>query len=425
MRKLLTERGLRALKPRPKQFTIWDSLIPPFGVRVSATGRKAFIVMRRPAGSTRPIRVTLGHYPALSLEQARTEASVALAELVAGKRPRQERQRRQDEQREIEETTFAAVAKRYLGHIGKRRTFTAIEQLVERELVSRWGDRPIASISRREIIGAVEAVRDSKRRKGRRTLGGPAAAWKVFTYTSRIFRFAVARDLLEHSPADHVSATELLGKKKVRQRTLSDSEIKALWQATEWSTDESVEIHERGRWPLAPFVRLLLLLGVRRGELAAARWGQIDLDRGTWLIPAEHSKTAEPHLVPLPAEAVRILRSLQQFVGGDLVFTMDGRRGLAAWTAIKRALDALTKLDSYTFHDLRRTARSNWSALGVAPHIAEQMLGHKAPGIIPVYDTHRYEHERRAALELWSRRIAEIVAPPPASPKVIPIPLRA
>ena len=109
-----------------------------------------------------------------------------------------------------------------------------------------------------------------------------------------------------------------------------------------------------------------------------------------------------------------------EFVGGDLVFTNDGRRGLVAWSAIKRELDAAVgKIDRWTIHDLRRTARSNWSALGVAPHIAEMMLGHKQPGIVGVYDTHRYEQERRAALELWARRIADIVAPPPETGNVV------
>src|SRR5260370_16317103 len=109
MRKLLTDRGLRVLKPKPKQFTIWDSLIPPFGVRISATGRKAFIVMRRPAGGTKPIRVTLGHYPAMSLEKAREAASTALSDLIPGKPPRQQRHRPPHAPPQIADPIFAPL----------------------------------------------------------------------------------------------------------------------------------------------------------------------------------------------------------------------------------------------------------------------------------------------------------------------------
>jgi integrase len=407
-RKLLSDRGLKALAKKQamgKQHTIWDTLNPHFGVRVSAGGKLAFVVMRRPAGGTKPIRVTLGHYPALSLETARELASGALSELIAGKRPRQERQRRQEEQREIDEQIFGAVADRYKHHIAKRRTVGQIKQLIDRELVSRWGARPIASLSRREVISMVEQVRGHN---------GPAAARQALIYAKRIFGFAVARDLLANSPADHVSALELIGEKKPRQRVLTADEIRLLWAATPWNTASDVEVHERGRWPAAPFARLLLLLGVRRGELGSATWDRVDLDARTWLIPASAAKTEEAHLVPLPLTAVEIFKSLPRFVGGNLVFTNDGKHRLGGWNRFKDELDRkMGKIERWTFHDLRRTARSNWSALGVQPHIAEMMLGHAQPNINATYDVYTYEHERRVALEKWSRRIAEIVAPPP------------
>ncbi len=420
VRKLLTDRKLRSLstaKPIGEQYTIWDTLNPHFGVRVSAGGKVAFVAVKRPAGSKVPIRVTLGHFPSMSLEQARKAASAALAELIAGKVPRQERERRHAEQREADANTFAAVVERYKLHVAKARTARQIGLLLDRELVSRWGDRSIATIRRREVIAMVEDIKAGK---------GPGAARQTLIYAKRVFRFAIGRDLLDASPADHVLALELIGKKVPRQRVLNESEIKALWLATAWDTSDDVEAHQRGRWPVAPFVRLLLLLGVRRGELGAARESQIDLDKGTWLIPSESSKTAEPHLVPLPKIAVDIFRSLPRFIGGDLCFTNDGKRQLGSWTWLKKEIDAKAGLSGWTLHDLRRTARSGWSALGIAPHVCEMMLGHAQPGIIPTYDTHRYEHERRAALAAWARRIAEIVTPsPPKRDNVVDMPLRA
>src|SRR5215471_14949133 len=131
----LTDRGLKALaaKPTQKQVTKWDALLPGFGVRISAGGKLAFVVMRRPAGSPRPVRVTLGHYPAMALEDAREKAREAIAELLAGKKPTEERKRRLQQQAEADLTTFAGIAKRYVGFIRtEARTVDTISQLIDR-----------------------------------------------------------------------------------------------------------------------------------------------------------------------------------------------------------------------------------------------------------------------------------------------------
>jgi integrase len=412
MRKLLTDKGLKALAAKPatgKQFTIWDATLPGFGARVSAGGKIAFVVMRRPAGNPRPVRVTLGHYPAVTLEAARKTAQDAVAELLQGKDPTQERRRRLAEQAEADATTFAGVAKRYMDHIADRRTIGQITRTIRRDLIARWDGRPVASITRKEVIAMVDAIREKKDKLGER-VGGPAAARQALTYAKRIFRYALARDLIEYSPADAISGEELLGNRKPRQRTLSDAELRAVLSAFPWSTAEDVEPQDRGRWPIAPLLWLLVLTGLRRGELSGATWDNVDHERGRLNIST--TKSGDPMMVPLSSLAARILDSLPRFSGTNLVFT-NGVVPLGAWSIMKNEVDRKSGVTGWTFHDLRRTARSGWSAIGVQPHIAEMMLGHRQPGIIAVYDTHRYEAERRVALEQWARRVQEIVSPPP------------
>jgi integrase len=422
MRKALTDRGLKALAAKAatgKQFTIWDATLPGFGARVSAGGKIAFVVMRRPAGKPRPVRVTLGHYPAMTLEAARKAAQDALAELVQGKDPTEERQRRLAEKAEADATTFAGVAKKYKEHIADRRTIKQIKRTIDRDLVSRWDGRPIASITRKEVMVMVDAIRNAAGKRGGQKVGGPAAARQALTYAKRIFRYALARDLLDHSPADAISGEELLGTRKPRQRVLTDEELRRILTAFPWNTSDDVEDHERGRWPIAPILWLLTLLGIRRGELtsASATWNNVDLKRARLHIPT--SKSGHPILVPLPTLAVRIFETLPRFLG-NLVFTT-GTTPIGAWSTMKTEVDHRSGVTGWVFHDLRRTARSGWSALGIAPHLCEMMLGHRQPGIIPTYDVHRYESERRDALEKWAQRIDEIVAPPPPeSDKVEP-----
>ena len=72
-------------------------------------------------------------------------------------------------------------------------------------------------------------------------------------------------------------------------------------------------------------------------------------------------------------------------------------------------------LTNWRFHDLRRTARTNLASLGVSPFIAELILGHQQKGVHEVYDVHRYQAEKREALERWANRLRDIVTPPPAN----------
>jgi hypothetical protein len=245
-----------AAKPAGKQHTIWDAVLPGFGVRVSGGGKLAFVVMRRPMGSKKPVRVTLGHYPAMTLDAARKAAQDALAELLAGKSPTEERKRRIRERAEADVHTFAGVAKRYLDHVADKRAVRQIRGIVERELIPRFDGRPVTSIRRREIAEMIDEIKNKRPGPGARRLGGEAAARQTLAYCKRIFRFAVARDLLDASPADAVSGEELIGVRKPRQRVLTDEQLRKVLTAFPWDTREGIvpssPTHPRRSRPAAP-----------------------------------------------------------------------------------------------------------------------------------------------------------------------------
>ena len=229
----------------------------------------------------------------------------------------------------------------------------------------------------------------------------------TLSYTRRLFSWALPRYELEHSPCDHISGVDLIGVRPSRKRVLSDSEIALVWRATE------------GVVAVGSYVRLLLLLGARRRELGDATWSEFDLDKGTWVVPAGRMKTDEAHSIPLPPLAVDILRKL--LLSGLL--PRPGARVFGAthnYDRLKRALDARVKalnggkaLPRFTLHDLRRTMRTGLSTIGIAPHIAELCIAHRQRGIVQVYDLHRFDDEKRAALEAWAERVMSIVSPHP------------
>ena len=116
--------------------------------------------------------------------------------------------------------------------------------------------------------------------------------------------------------------------------------------------------------------------------------------------------------------AVDLLRSLPRFAGGDFVFsTTGGRTGSVQFAPLQGRVSSCAPpgLTNWRFHDLRRTARTNLASLGVSPFIAELVIGHQQKGVHKVYDVHRYQTEKREALERWANRLRDIVTPPPAN----------
>jgi integrase len=407
MRRKFSDRFLKSLKPAPagKRDTIWDAVIPSFGVRVTDKGRVSFFVQRRPRGTRRPLRIVIGPYPALALAAARERARQLVSELAAGNDPRQLALAQRVAEENAKASKFKQVADDFIRrYVSKKRTATAIAQLIESKLISRWGERPIAEIARRDVIQMIEEITDA---------GTPASAHQTLIYARRLFNWAIARDAygLAVSPCDRVSAKDLIGTLRPRQRVLSDAELRALWKATEGSPEAT--------YPYSPFIRLLLLTGARRSELAEATWNEIDLEAGVWTIGGDRMKNGAPHAVALPSMATEIVHSLPRFDGPYVFSTTFGERPIQAFSKMKAHLDKRmtqilpnTLVAEWRLHDLRRTVRTNLARIGVSPLVAELVIGHKQRGIAAVYDLHRYEREKRDALNLWAGRLNTLIEPP-------------
>jgi integrase len=287
-------------------------------------------------------------------------------------------------------------------HASTKRTAKAIKQRIERELVSRWGARPIIDIEKRDVTKMVEEIDDR---------GTRDAARQSLLYCKRIFKWALNRDVygLTANPCDRIDAVDLLGVRKPRQRVLNDHEIRLVWRAT-----------EGGPFPAAPFFRMLLITGQRRSEVAEMTWDEVDLDKALWTLSAERMKGDIAHTVPLPAMAVELLRSLPR-LPGPLVFSTTGRKPIIDFNWIKDKLDGRIaelidgqRIADWRLHDLRRSVRTNLSKIGITPFIAELVIGHRQKGVHAVYDVHTYDSEKRVALEHWAARLRDIVEPPPA-----------
>jgi integrase len=164
-------------------------------------------------------------------------------------------------------------------------------------------------------------------------------------------------------------------------------------------------VHTDGPGPFNGIVRLLILTGQRREEVAGMTWAELSGDFSTWTIPASRAKNGATHIVPLSAQAQDLLRNVPRF--GELVLGP-----FNSWAKAKAALDVKSRVTEWRLHDLRRTAATGLQRLGVRLEVTEQVLNHVSgsrAGIVGVYQRHDFANEKRAALEAWGSHVEAIV----------------
>jgi integrase len=458
--KRLTDITVERLNKKSKSYVVWDAAQIGLGIKVTPRGKRIWVEQLRYPGFRCQSTRTLGHYPAMSLSEARAKAGRWYAWVKADIDPEvaeTEEQAKADAARRAETLkkahTFASVAERYISeHLNGQRRGKVTGREIRSDLIEAWGERAISDITPADVKTLIHII------KAR----APYQARNSFGHTRTLFRWAVHHDLIEASPIASLEPRWVLDGVKIspRQRALSDEEIAAFWRAT----------GELG-YPYGFLFRILLLTGCRLNEVARAQWSEFhpelrrvirEAKRGarsvdwatvpekskSWTIPAARFKSDVAHLVPLSDDVCALLESLPRFPGGDFLFTTtDGEKPVNGLSKSKSRLDermlgtlrgiaslrgddpAQIKLAGWVLHDLRRVVRSHLSALNVEDHVAEMCLGHGRRGLQRVYDQHRYEPQIRQALEGWAARLRGIVSPPSPPPparveNVVPMPPR-
>ena len=424
-KKVLTDRGLKALKPAAagKRYDVMDGVVPGFGIRVTETGRRTFILVARYAGASNPTRRALGEYGELTLEEARGRARGWIGLIKQGIDPQTQEERQRHATRIQQRNTFSVVAEDFIKEkLPSERKGKEVERDIRREFIPAWGKRPITDLTPADVREVVKAAKDR---------GAPYQAHNLLTIARRLFSWAIDQHVygIEASPCERLKPKAIIGKKEFRTRILDDDELRAIWRAT-----------RRLGYPYGPLFRMLALTGQRKSEVAEARWSEIDLARKLWTIPAERMKADAAHVVPLSDDVVVILESLPRFKKGDHLFSttfgakpVNGfskakerldTRMLRSWRALARARGderSKAEIEPWVIHDIRRTMRTGLSALPVVDLVRELVIAHTKPGLHKVYDQHAYLEEKRRALDLWAARLHGIVDPVPVPPNVVSI----
>lgn len=348
--------------------------------------------------------LTLGHYPDLSLAQARIEARQARVLLdkhqdpLTTRRAAAAEQRQRGSFRELCEDWYRnEIMGRGLKHPEVPRRH------LDKHLLPKLGRTPASDVTPADVARVIDELKGP----------APTAANDLLRFTHRIFAFGVRRRMVPSNPAaDFSPRLDGGGTERPRSRALSLNELAQLFEkireATSFGVDNCLAL------------KLLLALCVRKGELLGARWQEFDLDGNTplgavWHLPASRTKTGMSLDIPLVSAVVGWLREIKT-LAGDSAFLFPKRRRDRRERVPHVGLDTLNaamqrvqhRLPPFTLHDLRRTARTQLAALGVRREVAERCLGHAIRGVEGTYDRHNYFKERRAALEQWTSLLIEV-----------------
>jgi len=379
----MTVRAVDAIRPpRSGQMDYWDADTPGFGLRVSAGGRMSWVVMYRHGDVKR--RLTLGNYPALSLAEGRAKARRALHTVqYQGADPAAEKKANRAAE------TFGEIVQEYLDRYAKRekRSWRKDLQILEKDLLPRFGKRKAKDITRRDIIAMLDEIVER---------GAPIQANRTLEVVRKLFNWAIGRDIVQVNPCHRLPKPSSENRS---DRVLTAAEIRAVWKATEAEA------------PLTAAIFKLRLLTAQRGaEVLAMRWDQIS--DCWWTIPAEVAKNGLAHRVPLAPQAQSLLDASRRLSGGS-VWVFPGAGGDAHHrVAVHKAHNRVRRRSKVNFvpHDLRRTAASYMTGMGISRLVVSKLLNHVESGVTAVYDRHSYDQEKRAALEAWGAHLERITS---------------
>ncbi|OGT48011.1 MAG: integrase [Gammaproteobacteria bacterium RIFCSPHIGHO2_12_FULL_38_11] len=386
-----TDTYIKALKPTDKRFKEYEG--GGFGIRVSPTSVKTWIYRYKINGKTD--KITLGHYPNMSLANAKKRFIELSEQRKEGLTPKTViRQQAQKENNTVKKL----ILDWYSGYAEKhRKKPLQIKQQIDANIIPSLGNFALEKIQTIDIVTALDKIvsRDAR-----------IHANRVLSTIKQAFNYGVSRGNLTHNPAGTIRSRDIGGIEKPRERVLSLNEIKKIWLFLD--TDEC---QMSPQTKIA--IKIILLTGVRTSELRLATWKEFDFDNSLWTVPAENSKGGLIHKIHLSAQVKELLIELKQTSNSRFVICGTDNNKTLSEHALARAIARIQKrvgIPRWTAHDGRRSFATHLGeTLRVDPVVIEKCLGHKMPRIMATYNKNEMMPKRKDALNQWARLIGNLV----------------
>jgi integrase len=406
----LTKSAIDRAAPKQAPYVMWDSSVVGFGCRIFPSGKRSFVITYRLPGGRRTHQMSLGSYGVLTLAKARALASAELAKVKMGEQhPLAARRDRQAaEAAQAGALTVAKLVEQYTAALragtasSKRlRGRQACDGYLEdtalhlKRFADAYGAREADSITRGDVV---RLLNDYVRQ--------PSTHRRMHGAIRRMYAWALRNELVSNAPADHIETTS----PPSRERVLSLAELARVWRAA--TTLEPV---------YRDAVHLLITTGQRRSEVAGMAWGEIDLARARWTLPAARTKARRQHALPLPPLAVALLQARRAAFQNppapdDLVLPTLARDGgsiapISGWNWLKRELDSASGIAGWRLHDFRRSLVTTCAEHGADIGTLDSMLNHASSatrgGVIGTYQRATLLEPMRKVMARWDRLLSK------------------
>lgn len=410
---VFTDTMVRKLKPKNKEYRRSEG--NGFTIRVMPSGFKSWLYLYKVNGKRRCMN--LGQYPEVTLGTARNKFETARKAVKNEVDPLELAEQEKEEQLKASTVTELFVDYMVLhAKLNKRESsWREDERLFKVNVEPFWGKSKAVDIKKRDCIALLHRYTDR-----------PALCHNVMKLTRKLFNFAVEKDLLEYTPFTGVKVPVELAS---RDRILTETEIKKLWTTELPKAAISDEIKR--------IIMFLLLTGQRVSEVCGIRTGEIE-DRW-WTLPPERTKNGQTHRVYLTDKALELLGNTyteyfftsprsKSDPEGNPIFTHITKNAVSY--AIRKNLknyqhlrpikgekpvmvdipeEKKMDLDHFTPHDLRRTFSTGLAGLGFHDEIIDAVTGHKKQGVVRIYNRHKYDSEKQAAMTAWERKLMSLI----------------
>jgi integrase len=411
-----TDKGINALKPKEKKYYIHGDM---------SNNRHGFAICVYPASQKYPSGtkswffiynfagkrcfIPLGKYPTVGLADASREFEKQWSIFASGKNPATVKE---DQQAALDAApTVKVLGDDYIKRHAEvnKKSWLEDKRILEKEIYPIWGNRKAADITKKDVIRVLDNIVARP---------APGTANNTFKIIRKMFNWAIKKDILEASPCDRIDMPAPLVSK---DRQLNAAEIKALWKSLESKTTSmTVEVRQA--------LKLILITAQRPAEVTGIHTNEIN--GNWWNLPAERTKNGKAHRIYLSGLAqdiiakaiqqVKLIRELpadQVYSGYIFPCPHRSKNKPIERHALSRALkrnesdDKQTTLGVATFtpHDLRRTAATMMSELGFMDEIIDAVLNHTKKGVIATYNRNKYDAEKQDALEVWAKKLNEII----------------
>ena len=387
----LTDTAARQAKPKEKAYTLPDTL--GLSLYVATSGIKSWHFRFTWLG--KQARISFGTYPETGLKEARSRRDEAREDIARGVDPRESRKEKKAGLIEAGGRTFRRVYDEWLafrkGSISPG-TYRIISNLMELDVLPTFGGRQIDAIRRADVITLIRRI--EKR-------GSVVTAVKVRQRMGQVFSYAIAIGLIESNPTAEMHAVTEKGAQNRPHPFLPFTDL----PKTIATIQQCVSGHQ-----LRSAIMLMIYTASRPGEVRHAEWSEIDLDAATWTTPAAKMKARREHAVPLPTQAVELLKSMLPITGGlRYVFTNRSDPTMPIGTNYaNNVMDLCGLTGKQSPHGFRHLFSTEMNGRGYNRDWIERQLAHADSSFIrDVYNHAAYLEQRREMMQEW----ADLVAP--------------